>query len=145
VAALALAGCGDSSRESSRDLDRLEAHGTDKLTRAEIERFARIRIPASATALRSYYTASMDTTVDVGLRLPQGAVRTFVRDGHFKDRLQPGNRTLFDPEGKELGWHLSGPAKVARLEEIQAGLGRNLMVVYDDAQRPAVYLSATTL
>jgi hypothetical protein len=52
---------------------------------------------------------------------------------------------VFDSEGKELGWHLSGPAKVAGLEEIQAGLGRNLMVLFDDAQRPAVYLSATTL
>jgi hypothetical protein len=143
--ALALAGCRDSSRENSRDFDRLEAHGTDKLSRAEIERFARIRIPASATALRSYYTASMDTTVYVGLRLPRGAVRTFVHDGHFRGRLQPGNRTLFVPEGKELGWRLTGPAKVAGLEEIQAGLGRDLMVVYDDPQRPAVYLSATTL
>jgi hypothetical protein len=34
---------------------------------------------------------------------------------------------------------------VAGLEEIRAGLGRNLMVVYDDPPRPAVYLSATTL
>jgi hypothetical protein len=34
---------------------------------------------------------------------------------------------------------------VAGLDEIQAGLGRNLMVVYDDPQRPAPYLSATTL
>jgi hypothetical protein len=121
------------------------AGGEPAIGRAEIERFARIRIPASATALRSYYTASMDTTVYVGLRLPRGAVRTFVRDGHFKDRLQPGNRTLLDPEGKELGWRLTGPAKVAGLEEIQAGLGRNLMVVYDNPRRPAVYLAVTTL
>jgi hypothetical protein len=47
--------------------------------------------------------------------------------------------------GLVLGWRLTGPAKVAGLDEIQAGLGRNLMVVYDDPQRPAVYLSATTL
>jgi hypothetical protein len=148
VVALALGGCGggrDSSRESSRDLNRLESHGVDKLSRAELERFARIHIPAGATRVHSSFQSSMDTTVYVGLRLPRGAVRTFVRDGHFKGPLQPGYRAVFDGEGKELGWHLSGPAKVAGLEEIQAGLGRNLMVVYDDAQRPAVYLSATTL
>jgi hypothetical protein len=146
VVALALAGCGggrDSSRESSRDFDRLEAHGVDKL--AELERFVRIRIPASATAVHSYFSSSMDTTVYVGLRLARSAVRTFVRDGRFQGPLKPGYRAVFDGEGKELGWHLSGPAKVAGLEEIQAGLGRNLMVVFDDAQRPAVYLSATTL
>jgi hypothetical protein len=72
-------------------------------------------------------------------------VHVFVHEGHFKGRLQPGNRTLSDPEGKELGWRLTGPAKVSGLEEIRAGLGRNLMVVYDDPPRPAVYLSATTL
>ena len=142
--ALVLAGCSDSSRENSRDLDRLEAHGTDKLSRAEIERFARIRIPANATAVHSFFSSSMDTSVFVGLRLPRRAVRGFVRDGHFRDALQPGNRTLFEPEGKELGWRLTGPAKVAGLSEVQAGLGRNLMVVYDDPQRPAVYLVAST-
>ena len=144
VVALVLAGCSDSSRENSRDLDRLEAHGTDKLSRAEIERFARIRIPASATAVHSFYSSSMDTSVFVGMRLPRRAVRGFVRDGHFRDALAPGNRTLFEPEGKELGWRLTGPAKVAGLSEDQAGLGRNLMVVYDDPRRPAVYLVAGT-
>jgi hypothetical protein len=83
--------------------------------------------------------------VYVGLRLPRRAVRAFVRDGHFKGPLKPGYRAVFDGEGKALGWHLSGPAKVAGLDEVQAGLGRHLMVVYDDARRPAVYLSATTL
>ena len=144
VVALVLAGCSDSSRENSRDLDRLEAHGTDKLSRAEIERFARIRIPANATAVHSFFSSSMDTSVFVGLRLPRRAVRGFVRDGHFRDALQPGNRTLFEPEGKELGWRLNGPAKVAGLQEIHAGLGRHLMGVYDDPQRPAVYLFAGT-
>jgi hypothetical protein len=144
LVALVLAGCSDSSRESSRDLDRLEAHGTDKLSRAEIERFARIRIPANATAVHSFFSSSMDTSVFVGLRLPRRAVRDFVRDGHFRDALRRGNRTLFEPEGKELGWRLTGPAKVAGLSEVQAGLGRNLMVVYDDHERPAVYLVAST-
>jgi hypothetical protein len=144
VIALALAGCGG-GRDSSRDLNRLESHGVDKLSRTDLERFARIRIPASATAVHSSFSSSMDTTVYVGLRLPRSAVRTFVREGRFKGSLRPGYRALFDPEGKELGWRLTGPAKVAGLDEIQADLGRNLMVVYDDPQRPAVYLVATTL
>jgi hypothetical protein len=38
----------------------------------------------------------------------------------------------------------AGRAKVAGLSEIQAGLGRNLMVVHDDPRRPAVYLVAST-
>jgi hypothetical protein len=87
----------------------------------------------------------MDTSVFVGLRLPRRALRAFLRDGHFKGPLEPGRRTLFEPEGKELGWRLKGPAKVAGLQEIRAGLGRHLMVVYDDPQRPAVYLAASTL
>jgi hypothetical protein len=136
---------GGGGREAPLSFDRLDSHGVDKLSRADLERFARIRIPASATAVRSSYWSSMDTTVYVGLRLPRSAVRAFVRDGHFNGSLKSGNRTLSGSEGKELGWRLTGPAKVAGLDEIQAGLGRNLMVVHDDPQRPAVYLSATTL
>jgi hypothetical protein len=148
VVALALAGCGggrDSSREGSRDLNRLESHGVDKLSRADLERFARISIPASATAVHSSFSSAMDTTVYIGMRLPRGAVPSVVRAGHFKGPLRPGYRALLDPEGKELGWRLKSPATLAGLDEIHAGLGRNLMVVYDDPQRPAVYLSATTL
>jgi hypothetical protein len=151
IAALAAVGAlvlvlasGGGGREGPLSFDRLESHGVDKLIRADLERFARIRIPASATAVHSSYWSSMDTSVDIGMRLPRRAVRTFVRDGHFKGSLQSGNRTLFEPEGKELGWRLKGPAKVAGLEEIQAGLGRNLMVVYDDPQRPTVYLVGST-
>jgi hypothetical protein len=131
-------------REGPLSLSRLDSHGVDKLSRADLERFAEIHIPASATAVHSFYSSSMDTSVFVGMRLPRRAVRGFVRDGHFRDALQPGNRTLFEPEGKELGWRLTGPAKVAGLSEDQAGLGRNLMVVYDHPQRPAVYLVAST-
>jgi hypothetical protein len=95
--------------------------------------------------VHSFFSSSMDTSVFVGLRLPRRALRAFLRDGHFKGPLEPGRRTLFEPEGKELGWRLKGPAKVAGLQEIRAGLGRHLMVVYDDPQRPAVYLAASTL
>jgi hypothetical protein len=37
----------------------------------------------------------------------------------------------------------AGRAKVAGLSEIQAGLGRNLMVVHDDPRRPAVFVAST--
>ena len=92
MVALALGGCGgdrDSSRESSRDVNRLESHGVDELSRAELERFARIRIPASATRVHSSFQSSMDTTVYLGLRLPRAAVRTFVRDGISSGRCGP--------------------------------------------------------
>jgi hypothetical protein len=108
--AVALAGC---AHDSSRDLDRLESHGVDKLSSAQLERFAHIRIPATATAVRSFYSSSMDTTVYIGLRLPRSAVHTFVRQGRFKRPLRPADRTLFEPVGTELGWRLNDPAKVA--------------------------------
>jgi hypothetical protein len=140
---LALASDGG-GREGPLSFSRLDSHGVDKLSRAELERFAEIRIPASATAVHSSYWSSMDTSVYIGVRLPRRAVRAFIRDGHFQGRLEPGRRTLFEPEGKELGWRLKGPAKVAGLQEIHGGLGRHLMVIYDDPQRPAVYLVAGT-
>ena len=131
-------------REGPLSPSRLGTHGVDKLSRADLESFAEIRIPASATAVHSSYWKSMDASVYIGMRLPRRAVRAFIRDGHFEGRLEPGRRTLFEPEGKEIGWHLKGPAKVAGLQEIHGGLGRHLMVIYDDPQRPAVYLAAGT-
>jgi hypothetical protein len=131
-------------REGPLSLSRLDSHGVDKLSRADLERFAEIHIPASATAVHSSYSSSMDASVYIGMRMPRRAVRAFVRDGHFEGPLEPGRRTLFEPEGKELGWRLNGPAKVAGLQEVHGGLGRHLMVVYDDPQRPAVYLAAGT-
>jgi hypothetical protein len=145
VLGLVLALASDSGgREGPLSLSRLDSHGVDKLSRADLERFAEIHIPASATAVHSSYWSSMDTSVYIGMRLPRRALRAFLRDGHFKGPLEPGSRTLFEPEGKELGWRLKGPAKVAGLQEIHAGLGRHLMLVYDDPQRPAVYLAVTT-
>jgi len=139
AAALLVAGCGGGDRLA------LEAHGTDGLTRAQIEGFAQIRIPASARGVHSFYSKSMDTTVLLSFRAARGDVAAFVRHAHFEGRLRRGYRALLAGEGNELGWRLTGPARVAGLEELRDGLARKLMVVYDDAHRPAVYLTATAL
>ena len=58
-------------REGPLSPSRLGTHGVDELSRADLERFAEIRIPASATAVHSSYWSSMDAGVYIGMRMPR--------------------------------------------------------------------------
>ena len=146
---LALAGCGGSDdpppRPTGGDLRDLDRESADTASRAQIERFAKVRIPASATNLRSFSRDGLDTQLLVSFRLPAKDLPAFVRSGTFRGQLTEGDRAIAPNVGSELGWQLDDAKNVEGLSDVQAGLGRNLVVVLDDPQRPMVHLEAATL
>lgn len=147
---LVAAGCGGGSddppaRTTGGDLDGLERRSVDAATRAQIERFAKVRIPASATNLRSASRAAMDTQLLVSFRLPREDLAEFVRSGNFRGELNEGDRAIASSVGSELGWRLQEAERVAGLSDVRSGLGRNLVVVLDDPRRPVVHLEAARL
>jgi len=147
----ALSGCGSGSDDpkpraaGGGDLRDIEKSTVDKATRAQIERFAKIRIPASATKLRSASRSAMDTQLLVSFVLPRKDLAAFVRSGHFGGELRDGDRAIASSVGSEIGWRLKDAKRVEGLAEIVHGLGRNLVVVLDDPQRPLVHLEAMTI
>lgn len=146
---LAAASCGGSddppAREPARDLRDLEQTGIDKATKAQIEAFARIRIPASATALRLSSRSAMDTQLLVSFRLPAADLDAFVSSADFSRKLVDNDRAISSGVGTEIGWRLNEAERVKGLAETTTGRYRNLVVVLDDPRRPAVYLEAGTL
>ncbi|MDP8908970.1 MAG: hypothetical protein M3N47_07605 [Chloroflexota bacterium] len=147
---LAAAGCGGGSdepaaRTTGDDLGGLDRRSVDTATRAQIERFAMVRIPASATNLRSSWRDAMDTQLLVSFRLPREDLAEFVRSGNFRGKLTEGDRAIASSVGSELGWRLGEAERVAGLSDTRSGLGRNLVVVLDDPRRPVVHLQAATL
>lgn len=149
IVVLVAAGCGagndDPSRTDARDLRDLERTGVDMLSEAQIERFARVRIPPSATNLRSLSRSAMDTQLLVSFRLPREALAEFVASGNFRGELTEGDRAIGSTVGEQLGWRLGGAKRIEGLADVGDGLGRNLVVVLDDPQRPAVHLEVATL
>lgn len=147
---LVLAGCGGDGDDSrprapAGDLRDLEHETLDKATKAQIERFAEIRIPASATNLHSFSRSAMDTQVLVSFRIPRKDLDAFIRSGNFHSTLVENNRVIASDAGAKLGWQLKKAERVMGLADVKPGLGRNLVVVLDDPQRPGVYLEAATL
>jgi len=104
-----------------------------------------VRIPASATNMRSSSRSAMDTQLLVSFRLPREDLATFVRSGDFRGKLTEGDRAIASTAGSELGWHLDEAKRVKGLSDIRPGLGRNLVVVLDDPRRPVVHLETATL
>jgi len=149
VLGLALAGCGGSDdpkpRTPAGDLRDLEHTTKDEATKAQLERFARVRIPASATNLRSYSRSAMDTQVLVSFEIPRADLDAFVASGNFRRTLTDNDRAIGSTVGGEIGWHLDKAKRVMGLGEVMSGLGRNLVVVLDDPRLAAVYLEAVAL
>jgi hypothetical protein len=147
---LVVAGCGGDGndptpRAPAGDLRDLEHETLNKATKAQIERFAEIRIPASATNLRSSSRSAMDTQVLVSFRLPRKDLDAFVRSGNFRSTLVENNRAIVSGTGAKLGWQLEKAKRITGLRDVKPGLGRNLLIVLDESQRPAIYLEAASL
>lgn len=149
--ALAFAGgCGSSDDPEPSaprgNLTDLEKTTVDKATKAQIERFAGVRIPASATNLRSSSRSAMDTQVLVSFSVPRADLSAFITSGKFRGTLTEGDRAIAASTGSALGWQLDQAKKVEGLADTsRPGLYRNVLVVLDDSERPAVYLEAGTL
>jgi hypothetical protein len=147
--ALVFAGCGSSDdpkpRSPAGDLRDLEQQTVDTATKAQLERFAEVRIPASATNLRSFSRSALDTQVLMSFRIPRADLDAFVRSGNFQGTLRDDYRAITTSAGEGIGWDLDKAKHVQGLADVKSGLGRNLLVVLDDPQRPAVYLEAATL
>ena len=133
------------ARTTGGDLRGLDHRSIDTATRAQIERFAMVRIPASATNLRSSSRDGMDTQLLVSFRLPREDLAEFVRSGSFRGELTEGDRAIASSVGSELGWRLGEAERITGLSDARSGLGRNLVVVLDDPRRPVVHLQAATL
>lgn len=146
---LAAAGCGGSEdpnpRKPARDLSNTERKGIDTATKAQIERFAKVVIPASATNLHSLSRSALDSQLLVSFRLPAADLDAFVRSGSFRRTLTDGDRAIGASTGSELGWHVDRAKRVKGLADVRPGLGRNLVVVLDEPRQPVVYLEAATL
>ena len=80
--------------------------GGDRVTtpsRAEIERFARIRLPPSARDVEATSAVALDERLKLRFTMDRADVDAFVRDARFSPPLMRG---YVPYASTELGWHL---------------------------------------
>ncbi len=121
--------------------------GKDKLSREQIERFARIKLPAGVEDLHSFHAeGGMDESIDVSFTLPRAELDGFLAASRFSQPPQEGLNPFTRGAGAKLGWDLEAAEDVAGLNEVvDQGFGRLLMVAGRASERPTVYLTASTL
>ena len=151
----ACAGGGDDETEPARgdrtpSFEDLETRARDKLTFEDVEKLARVEIPASASDLRSFFQRFMDSRVIAGFRLPREDLDAFLSRNRFEGPLREGQVTVFakTATGKEIPWPALAELErqsehVSGLEEQNLPWGyRAVTVDRRDPARPAVYLYA---
>jgi len=146
---LVVAGCGDEAGSPAprttpvpRSLSDLDRTTKDEATRKQLEAFAQIKIPASATDLRSLSHSAMDTQLLVSFRLPAAALDAFVASGRFGGVLTDEDRAIAQHIGAQIGWRLAAAKRVKGLSDDSSTLSRNLVAVLDDPRRPWIHLEA---
>jgi len=147
---LVAAGCGAEAGAPAprttpvpRSLSDLDRTTMDEATHEQLEAFAQIEIPASATEVRSFSRGAMDTQLLVSFRLPAAALDAFVASGRFGGVLTEEDLTIVPSLGAQIGWRLADAKRVEGLSDNTSdGLSRNLVVVLDDPRRPWVHLEA---
>lgn len=112
-------------------------------TRAEIERFGRVTLPASAEGLQARRESGMDEAIFVRFTLAAADLEAFVASGGFTQEPQPDDRAVVSDAG--LGWELDAIDRVEGLNEVRDGLGRQLLIDLDRPGRPVVYFVASTI
>lgn len=140
---LVLAACGgeDNDRGTPARGTPAARSGGETPTRAEIEEFGKIKLPASARQI----DATMDSALDTGLFLrfvmDRKDVDGFVRDGHFQAKA--GYEPTYDYS--ESGWHLDRIRNTLGAEEFDGNYGRELVIDLDRPDVATVYLVASTV
>ena len=159
LAVIALAGCGGSDEPRDRRAERdprrardpfeaagLHAEAKNKLSVRDIERFARVRIPKTATGLQSHYSRSMDASLIASFTIPREDLDAFISGSDFSASLEPGYRVMPPDAGKDLGWRLGELHRVSGLNEpVKDHLSRRVLVDLGTPGRATVYLSVTTV
>jgi len=152
-----LAACGGSGEPARTGGERPSASGRegpltrpediDRLSRGQIESFAEVELPASASGLRSaVIDGFMDDAIEVSFTLPADELDPFVRASGFEPPLEDGFNPLGPLAGRALGWKLPADAQVRGLEEVtSADFGRSLAVTDAGEGRVTVYLTASQL
>lgn len=145
VGVLALAACGDDPAAAPADDVHSAPATAAAVDHAEIEEFARIRIPDSASELRSSSASAIDTSLYLSFAMDGAELDAFVRDAGFQSPPEPGVRALQVGAGRELGWDTDAVSEFLGHAEEVDGLVREVLVDLDAPDRPVIYLHAYTL
>ena len=125
--------------------------GNDAPSERDVEEFAHVEIPASATGLRTFSESGIDTRMLASFRLPRRDLPAFIASGGFAAPLEAGERPSPIGGGEALAWRLDEIDRVAGLEEPvgdvyeKIGVVRSVVVDLDRPDHVVVYLSAATL
>jgi len=120
---MALAGCDltdDDPNEGRVRTDCFKSSPAPRPTRAELEGFASVKLPAGTSGLRTSCQGFMDTYLEARFELPAGELRAFLgRSGFRSRRVQERRRLVREdrPEAvnRRLLVRLEGDRAVVRL------------------------------
>lgn len=142
--AVVLAACGGEGQElRSSKADCFTATPQVQPTRAELEGYARIKLPPSATGLEVHCDGFMDRRVRARFTIARRDLRRFIHTANFRGALVKGERPFHDGEVKELGWRVDAIDRVLGLnEEAVDPVVRHIIVDLDRPDNPVVYLQA---
>jgi hypothetical protein len=137
VLALGLAACGGDEPERAPT----SAPRGEEPTRAEIEEFGRVKLPASTRDVQARMSHGIDTGMFLRFEMDRDDVDAFVRDGHFD--AQTGFKPSY-PYTEE-GWRLDRIRNTIGAQELKGDFGRELVIDLDRPDVATVYLVATTV
>jgi hypothetical protein len=132
ILALALAACGgEAKRTNSPD-------GT--ATRAKVESFSHIRLPASTRDLTAENPSGIDESVIARFVIDRDDVGQLVDSAGF----DPPLRKDYQPyPNTEHGWHLDRIHNLLGGQELKDGFSRELVIDLDKPRVATVYLTAS--
>jgi hypothetical protein len=136
--ALGLAACGGDEPERA---EKPSAPRGEQPTRAEIEEFGKVKLPASTRDVQARMSHGIDTGLFLRFEIDRDDVDAFVRDGNFD--AQAGFRPSY-PYTEE-GWRLDRIRNTLGAEELKGSFGRELVIDLDRPDVATVYLVATTV
>lgn len=154
--ALVISACGSGGSSTERtgktptDRDPLAAAGLaeesiDKLSLEQIERFARLQVPASGRDLRSHYLRGPDTLVEASFTIDRSDLDAFLRDARLRATPEPGWLAIPGSAGRQLGWRLTELKRFKGVvEPAGGGVVRQLVIDLAAADRATVYLRVFT-
>jgi len=138
---IGLAGCGGD--EPTRTSKPAKNARNVAPTRAEIERFGRIKLPASTSDLQASREDGMDSSIAVRFTMDRGELKEFIDGANFRAPPTPDDRAIGSNE--RLGWKVDEIQSLVGHSELENALGRQIVIDLDRPERPVVYFVASTI